>query len=305
MRSQGLPREPLLGYYQNQHCQETGARPSRPSPISGRPPRCYSVSTTLRTAWDLWLAALRVRSTPPAPVPARRSSFARSSPKDVRLSNSRPNDLARAASASSRPDRPSCHAAPRTPRGQLLSRPRYCVSRTAGTTTRPCSPRTTCQASCSFSLPLRISPPFLVPHSSLLALRSSPPVSPGQRRLHDIGSVHAARGAAHVRHLSLCHRDFSIFIVHHLFGRPDAHGRESFPSVHGVQSLFCPGVGEVSEVQRHDDVCSRDRRVCRMPGIECLSGRDYAVLDVQPCEPRDFRVFCVQHCKLVEKRKEL
>ena len=37
---------------------------------------------------------------------------------------------------------------------------------------------------------------FLTPRSSLLALRSSPQVSPGQRRLHDIGSVHAPLGPA-------------------------------------------------------------------------------------------------------------
>ena len=37
---------------------------------------------------------------------------------------------------------------------------------------------------------------FLVPRSSLLALRSLPEVSPGQRRLHDIGCVHAPLGPA-------------------------------------------------------------------------------------------------------------
>ena len=87
---------------------------------------------------------------------------------------------------------------------------------TSGTTTSPCSPRTTCQASCSFSLPLRISPlngawtrtedegwkmedgrnADFVPHSSLLIPRSSPQVSPCQCRLHDIGSVHAPLGPA-------------------------------------------------------------------------------------------------------------
>jgi hypothetical protein len=34
----------------------------------------------------------------------------------------------------------------------------YPLFRMSGTTTRPCSPRTTCQESCSFSLPPRISP---------------------------------------------------------------------------------------------------------------------------------------------------
>ena len=113
----------------------------------------------------------------------------------------------------------------------------YPVFRMSGTTTSPCSPRTTCQASCSFSLPLRFSPlkgawtrtedegwkmedggwekrrlrsSFLIPQSSFLVPRLRFPRASAGFMILAASMLPSALPAPRVRNSLLCHRSFRV-----------------------------------------------------------------------------------------------